>query len=367
MSSSTMRARRRFGAAIHGDSKARRSTRFDGDDAARRRTQRGHRNDAGPMRLAARIGHPMLRWGHDRVVDATVDGFRRHVSEAPILEDSAPTSASASATIAHERAHERVSSGWSSADAGPGVAPHASSQDDRAVDPRGDCRRRDASRSAQRPLRKENPTAASAATSRRQSPGLRPAEVPDEQRERPHATANPRSVCIRRRRARGCSPSTRNGPIDDEQESVPGRPVATPTIPERARHQQATGGQRDEPRVRDGGVQRMAVQLVERVGRDADGEEEGEQSPSGGRVSIVRREARADDHVREVPGCIRRVKQGPPVAPAARTRRIEGGPFHFRRSALQPTSQARRRGSSSEQRCSRVLPPAMLGRSRRTE
>ena len=36
-----------------------------------------------PMRLAARIGHPLLRWGHDRVVDATVDGFRRHLSEAP--------------------------------------------------------------------------------------------------------------------------------------------------------------------------------------------------------------------------------------------------------------------------------------------
>jgi uncharacterized protein YndB with AHSA1/START domain len=34
-----------------------------------------------PMRLAARIGHPLLRWGHDRVVDATVDGFRRHLSD----------------------------------------------------------------------------------------------------------------------------------------------------------------------------------------------------------------------------------------------------------------------------------------------
>jgi hypothetical protein len=34
-----------------------------------------------PMRLAARIGHPLLEWGHDRVVDATVEGFRRHLSE----------------------------------------------------------------------------------------------------------------------------------------------------------------------------------------------------------------------------------------------------------------------------------------------
>ena len=32
------------------------------------------------MRLAARIAHPLLRWGHDRVVDATVAGFRRHMA-----------------------------------------------------------------------------------------------------------------------------------------------------------------------------------------------------------------------------------------------------------------------------------------------
>jgi uncharacterized protein YndB with AHSA1/START domain len=34
-----------------------------------------------PMRFAARIAHPLLRWGHDRVVDATVESFRRHLSE----------------------------------------------------------------------------------------------------------------------------------------------------------------------------------------------------------------------------------------------------------------------------------------------
>ena len=33
-----------------------------------------------PMRMAARIAYPLLRWGHDRVVDATVDGFRRHLA-----------------------------------------------------------------------------------------------------------------------------------------------------------------------------------------------------------------------------------------------------------------------------------------------
>ena len=32
-----------------------------------------------PMRLAARMAKPLLQWGHDRVVDASVAGFRRHV------------------------------------------------------------------------------------------------------------------------------------------------------------------------------------------------------------------------------------------------------------------------------------------------
>jgi uncharacterized protein YndB with AHSA1/START domain len=31
------------------------------------------------MRLASRIGHPVLKWGHDRVVEITVAGFRRRV------------------------------------------------------------------------------------------------------------------------------------------------------------------------------------------------------------------------------------------------------------------------------------------------
>jgi len=31
------------------------------------------------MRSVARFAHPLLRWGHDRVVDATVASFRRQV------------------------------------------------------------------------------------------------------------------------------------------------------------------------------------------------------------------------------------------------------------------------------------------------
>ena len=32
-----------------------------------------------PMRLAARVAYPLLRWGHDRVVEATVSSFRRQL------------------------------------------------------------------------------------------------------------------------------------------------------------------------------------------------------------------------------------------------------------------------------------------------
>jgi uncharacterized protein YndB with AHSA1/START domain len=32
-----------------------------------------------PMRLASRFGRPLLQWGHDRVVEITVAGFRRRL------------------------------------------------------------------------------------------------------------------------------------------------------------------------------------------------------------------------------------------------------------------------------------------------
>jgi uncharacterized protein YndB with AHSA1/START domain len=36
-----------------------------------------------PMRIAARVAPRLLRWGHDRVVEATVAGFRRHLNSRP--------------------------------------------------------------------------------------------------------------------------------------------------------------------------------------------------------------------------------------------------------------------------------------------
>ncbi len=37
-----------------------------------------------PMRLAARLAPPLMRWGHDRVVEATVQGFRRNLAKSPL-------------------------------------------------------------------------------------------------------------------------------------------------------------------------------------------------------------------------------------------------------------------------------------------
>jgi hypothetical protein len=36
-----------------------------------------------PMRLAARFAYPLLQWGHNRVVEATVSSFRQQLARAP--------------------------------------------------------------------------------------------------------------------------------------------------------------------------------------------------------------------------------------------------------------------------------------------
>ena len=33
-----------------------------------------------PMRLASRFGRPLLQWGHDKVVESAVGGFRRRIT-----------------------------------------------------------------------------------------------------------------------------------------------------------------------------------------------------------------------------------------------------------------------------------------------
>jgi hypothetical protein len=70
-------------AAVHGDLEGAATLTFDGDDVR----SSAHASWTiemmqRPMRVAARFAHPLLRWGHDRVVDATVDGFRRQLLDS---------------------------------------------------------------------------------------------------------------------------------------------------------------------------------------------------------------------------------------------------------------------------------------------
>jgi hypothetical protein len=71
---------RRITALVHGDLEGAARLTFDGDDVeARAHATWTVEMMQRSMRLAATIAHPVLRWGHDRVVDATVDGFRRRL------------------------------------------------------------------------------------------------------------------------------------------------------------------------------------------------------------------------------------------------------------------------------------------------
>jgi len=70
----------RISARVHGDLEGAAKLTFDGDDTkARVHATWTIEMMQRPMRMAARVAHPLLRWGHDRVVDATVDGFRRQL------------------------------------------------------------------------------------------------------------------------------------------------------------------------------------------------------------------------------------------------------------------------------------------------
>jgi hypothetical protein len=71
---------RRITAFVHGDLEGAATLTFDGDGTeARVQATWTLEMMQRPMRMAARVAHPLLRWGHDRVVAATVDGFRRHL------------------------------------------------------------------------------------------------------------------------------------------------------------------------------------------------------------------------------------------------------------------------------------------------
>lgn len=67
-------------ALVHGDLEGAARLTFEGDGAqTRARATWTIEMMPASMRMAARIAFPLLQWGHDRVVDATVDGFRRQL------------------------------------------------------------------------------------------------------------------------------------------------------------------------------------------------------------------------------------------------------------------------------------------------
>jgi len=78
-----------------------------------------------PMRLAARVGYPLLRWGHDRVIDATVSGYRRHL--AAEFGESAATASPQRHLATDPVDHQADREGHGAGDAEEGEGPGASS------------------------------------------------------------------------------------------------------------------------------------------------------------------------------------------------------------------------------------------------
>ena len=91
-------------------------------------------------------------------------------------------------------------------------------------------------------------------------------------------------------------------------------------------------------------AQRSAVQLVEGVGGQADGEEEGQQGGDQSGDVDDRCQAGAHDHVGKVPPGVGRMQEGPPVAPAAGPGCVVGG-------SLLGVGAARRRGFTHRRAC----------------
>jgi hypothetical protein len=81
---------RRISAHVNGDLEGDAELSFDGDavESHAHATWKLEMMQR-PMRLAARVAPHLLRWGHDRVVEATVEGFRRQlVTESGPSQDT---------------------------------------------------------------------------------------------------------------------------------------------------------------------------------------------------------------------------------------------------------------------------------------
>jgi hypothetical protein len=70
-------------AAIGGDLRGRAALRLEAaDDGTRAEVAWSLRMHSAPLRVAAHVAYPLMRWGHDRVVDMAVAGFRRRALPA---------------------------------------------------------------------------------------------------------------------------------------------------------------------------------------------------------------------------------------------------------------------------------------------
>jgi hypothetical protein len=67
-------------AAIGGDLRGRAALRLEAaDDGTRAEVAWSLQMHSAPLRVAAHVAYPLMRWGHDHVVDMAVAGFRRRV------------------------------------------------------------------------------------------------------------------------------------------------------------------------------------------------------------------------------------------------------------------------------------------------
>ena len=123
--------------------------------------------------------------------------------------------------------------------------------------------------------------------------------------------------------------------------------LAIPATPRATAPARPGDGHGHQHRRRDPGLQRAAVQLVERMRGQADGEEERDQRGQQAGKADLRGERGADDHVGQVPGRVRRMQQRPPVPPSARARRVVGGPGGGADLAGAAAGRHRRGGSGS--------------------
>lgn len=56
-----------------------------------------------PMRIAARLGSPLLRWGHDRVVESTVTRFRDRLLDTTWVQGDAQTTLTRESVVKEQR------------------------------------------------------------------------------------------------------------------------------------------------------------------------------------------------------------------------------------------------------------------------